>query len=148
MEGGHAMQELDRENMVLHRYGSLDNIPNDNNLWAEYQDAVIAQGLALGLQVKKLYVEAGDSLIWHPQLPHGGSRIKDLQRTRFSFVMHTTPVGVPVYHEHLFFNPNKEVSEKAPWIYRELNGRMIAVIRNAISFGNEKVYPLNELRSA
>jgi ectoine hydroxylase-related dioxygenase (phytanoyl-CoA dioxygenase family) len=127
LEGAHKLPELDREAMALRRYSSLDKVPQqDSDLWIEYQDAVVAQGLAMGLQTKRLYVEAGDILIWHPQLPHGGTPIKDVSRTRFSWVLHTTPVGVPVYYQDAFFNPKNSLSEKAPWDYLERDGRSIA----------------------
>lgn len=149
MEGGHVIPELDQESMALRRFGSLDKIPNlDNDMWGEYQNAVVAEGRARGLQVKKLYVDAGDSLIWHPQLPHGGSPIKNLNRTRFSLVMHNTPVGVPVYHQNVFFHPSKQVSEKTPWGYREVDGRMIADFRHGISFGHVKDYTLDQFQPA
>ena len=81
MEGGHTLPELDREAIARRRYGSLDNIPQmDGGIWNEYQNTVVAQGRERSLPVKRLYVEAGDSLIWHPQLPHGGTPINDRSR--------------------------------------------------------------------
>jgi phytanoyl-CoA hydroxylase len=128
---------LDREAIALRRYDSLDKVPQqDADLWIEYQDAVVAQGLSMGLKTKRLYVEAGDTLIWHPQLPHGGTPIKDVNRTRFSWVVHTTPVGVPVYYQDAFFNPKNSFSDKAPWNYLERDGRRIADFRQGgITFG-------------
>lgn len=147
MEGGHLMPELDREAMARRRYGTLDDVPSlDGALWQEYQNSVAQQGRERGLPVKELHVEAGDSLIWHPQLPHGGTPIKDLTRTRFSMVMHTTPMGVPVYHQNAFFHPSQELPERAAWTYREANGRMIADFRNGISFDNVHNYRLDQLK--
>lgn len=149
LEGGHLMPELDREAMALRRYGSLDSIPNqDNDMWVEYQDAVVAEGLRLGLHKKKLHVEAGDSLIWHPQLPHGGSPIRDPKRTRFSLVMHTTPVDAGVYHQDAFFHPSKAFPEKALRNYREENGRLISDFQNGISFGHIRDYKLEQFERA
>jgi ectoine hydroxylase-related dioxygenase (phytanoyl-CoA dioxygenase family) len=146
LEGGNKLPELDREAMALRRYGSLDKIPTqDGDLWIEYQDTVVAAGRAEGLQVKKLYVDAGDSLIWHPQLPHGGSPIKDSRRTRFSWVMHTTPVGVPVYHQNVFFNPKQHFSEKAAWNYVEVDGRLVADFRHGVGIG-DRAYTLDQFR--
>lgn len=149
LEGGHLMPELDREAMALRRYGSLDNIPQlDNDIWMEYQDTVTARGLAQGLQIKKLYVDAGDTLIWHPQLPHSGSAIKDKQRTRFSWVIHTTPVGVPVYHQNVFFNPRREFSTTPPWGYVESDGRKIADMRPFGVAFNDRPYPVDKFKAA
>ena len=98
------------------------------------------------MPVKRLYVEAGDSLIWHPQLPHGGTPINDRSRTRFSLVLHNTPVGVPVYHQHAFFNPNKQFPEAPHWTYREVEGRQIADFRYGISFMGKTNYTFEQLR--
>lgn len=34
-------------------------------------------------QYKDVYLHAGDTIIWHPLLPHGGSKILDITRTRY-----------------------------------------------------------------
>jgi ectoine hydroxylase-related dioxygenase (phytanoyl-CoA dioxygenase family) len=147
MAGGHRLVELDREAMALRRYGSLEAIPNlDNAAWEEYQDMLVAQGRAQGLPIQRLHVGAGDSLIWHPLLPHGGSPIRDPARTRLSLVMHTTPVGVPVYHQNVFFAPSRAFPFEAPWTYREVDGRQIADFRHGVSFGHEKDYRLEAFR--
>ncbi len=141
LEGGHRMAELDREAMALRRYGSLDAIPNlDNDIWVEYQDQVVADAAAQGLPRKRVHVSAGDTLIWHPQLPHGGTPIKDMGRTRFSLVMHVTPDGVPVYHQNVFFAPSKPMPERAPWGYYDLDGRKIADHGGGVSFGHVQNY--------
>jgi ectoine hydroxylase-related dioxygenase (phytanoyl-CoA dioxygenase family) len=146
IEGGHKLPELDREAMALRRYGSLENIPNqDGDLWIEYRNAVVESGRQRGLEIKRLHVGTGDSLIWHPQLPHGGSAIKDSSRTRLSLVMHTTPVGVPVYHQNVFFHPSRAFPEKAAWNYREFEGRKIADFGTGISFGHERNYSPDRL---
>jgi phytanoyl-CoA hydroxylase len=147
MEGGHRLEELDREAIARRRYESLDKVPQlDGNLWNDYQSAVTAQGNARGLPVKRLYVDAGDSLIWHPQLPHGGTPIKDRTRTRFSLVMHNTPAGIPVYHQQAFFNPQKPFPEKPHWGYLEVEGRQIADHRYGISFFGKTNYTFDQLR--
>jgi phytanoyl-CoA hydroxylase len=132
--------------MALRRYDSIQDLPEiDNDLWVDYQNAVLKQGMEKGLQIKKLYVEPGDSLIWHPQLPHGGSPIKDTTATRMSLVMHTTPVGVPVYHQNAFFNPRAALAEQASWSYKMFDGRCM-VNHSSISFGHQKSYGLEQLR--
>ena len=59
-----------------------------------------------------------------------------------------TPVGVPVYHQRAFFNPNAPFDTKAPWTYREVEGRQIADFRHGVSFGHERNYTLEEFRLA
>jgi ectoine hydroxylase-related dioxygenase (phytanoyl-CoA dioxygenase family) len=148
MEGGHKLPELDRSALALARYGSLDSIPEwDEGLWKEYQESVVKEGLARGLKVKRLHVNAGDSLIWHPQLPHGGSPIADRSRTRFSLVMHNTPVGVPVYQHSAFFNPKAPRPKQAPWRYTTVDGRRIVDFRHGVDFGHVNVYSLDKFVS-
>jgi len=92
--------------MALRHFGSLEDLPTySHELWIEYQDTVTRQCEDAGIKPELLCVEATDTVIWHPQLPHGGTPIRDATKSRFSFVMHATPVGVPAYHQNAFFNP-------------------------------------------
>ncbi len=141
VEYGHTLPELDRQAMAIAQYGALENWPKDGDLWLSYQEAVGRQCREAGLTVRKVPVGAGDTLIWHPQLPHGGSVIRDQTRTRFSLVMHCTPVGVPVYHQDAFFRPSVAYPDTAAWPFREVNGRMMADHGWGVSFGHEHSYP-------
>jgi len=47
-----------------------------------------------GLKTEKFMAEAGDVLIWHGDLLHGGAVIADRSRTRKSMVAHYMPLGV------------------------------------------------------
>jgi phytanoyl-CoA hydroxylase len=125
---GHLLPELDREAIALARYKALDEVPpgspqGEDHLWDDYQAKVLEGCFARGLRKERIEAKAGDVIIWHPQLPHGGSRIEDIRRTRHSFVMHVTPVGTPVYQQDVFFNPRKRVRERANWRYGKFGGR-------------------------
>lgn len=125
---GHLVPEEDREAIALRHYKTLDEVPPGGSagrdiLWDEYQSMVLDACKKRGLIKERVHAKAGDIIIWHPQLPHGGSHIDDLTRTRHSFVMHVTPVGTPVYHQDVFFNPAKRVSERARWRYAKFDGR-------------------------
>ncbi len=145
MEHGHRILELDREAMALRRYGSLEKIPHlDNDIWMEYQGSIVATGRAAGLPIRKLYVNEGDTVIWHPQLPHGGSVIRDASRSRFSLVMHVTPESVPVYHQNVFFAPSQDFPLTPRWGYYEVDGRKIADQRFGVSFGHQRDYGIDE----
>lgn len=136
IEGGHLVGELDREALATRQYGSLDDIPSiDNQLWMEYQQRVVDRCNKLALPRRKLLMEAGDAVIWHPQLPHGGSPIRDMERTRYSFVFHSTPVNVPVYHQNIFFHPSIAAPEEPKWGYRWVDDRALADHRNGIALG-------------
>ena len=62
--------------------------------------------------------------------------------------MHTTPVGVPVYHQDVFFAPSRPFPDKAGWSYREVEGRQIADFRHGVGFGDDRAYQLAEFRQA
>ena len=142
MRRGHLLPEIDREAMARRFYVNLDDLqPMSDDLWTCYQEEVAAQCARAGLGTQTLCVEKGDTIIWHPQTPHGGAEIRDLGRTRYSLVMHTTPFGVPVYHQDVFFHPSKPVSDKAPWDYVLRGQRRYADFRE-VSFGHVRDYPL------
>jgi hypothetical protein len=145
LEGGHLLGELDRQAIARATLGEgVTPPPESPELWNAYQDAVTKKGEALGLKVRTLPVAKGATILWHPQLPHGGAPIRDIKRTRFSFVMHTTPVGMPVYHAQAFFAPSAPFPDRAPWSYAAKNGRRYAQ-HPRVSFGHEIEYAPKEL---
>ena len=87
-----------------------------------------------GLSVETVEMKKGDTLIWHPMLPHGGSRIIDQSASRNSIVFHITPLNIPVYRQDYFFNPDKIASSIPPWNYRECDSRPIANTSNSVDF--------------
>ena len=142
--GGHKVGEADREAMALKHFDSLDKIPNISDvLWNDFQADVVARCEAAGLQKKLLSVSAGDTVIWHPQLPLGGSQIKDITRSRFSLVMHTTPLGVPVYNIDKFMNPRGKTAMDASYDYEEVDG-CHRVRHGTVDIGHRRVYKVRE----
>jgi ectoine hydroxylase-related dioxygenase (phytanoyl-CoA dioxygenase family) len=148
LEGGHRIAEPDRERMARRRYGSLDAMPPfDNEIWSEYQNRVVNEGLSQGLALRKLSVEAGDTVIWHPRMPHGDSRIVDKNRTRFSMAMHTIPIDTPVYQQNAFFNPKADLPTELRHDYQETGARKIIDQRSSgIGFGPVDTSPLTAFR--
>jgi len=141
---GHLIPEFDREAMARRFYADLDAIePSSDSLWNTYQDEVGRECERAGLSTEPVCVNKGDTIIWHPQAPHGGADIRDLRRTRYSLVMHTTPVGVPVYHHNVFFHPSKPVSDEAPWSYVAQGDRRYANFP-VVSFGHQRPHSLDE----
>jgi phytanoyl-CoA hydroxylase len=56
-----------------------------------------------------LNLEVGDTVVWHPQMPHGGSIAEDKNRTRWSMVVHCAPNNIHVYqHEQFFLNGDEK----------------------------------------
>ena len=141
---GHLLPELDRETMARRFYADLEAVPaSSEQLWNAYQTEVALQCREASLTQEAICVSKGDTIIWHPQAPHGGAEIVDLKRTRYSLVMHTTPIGVPVYHHNVFFYPSRQASDKAPWDYIEQSGRRYADFRD-VSFGHQRPHGLEE----
>jgi phytanoyl-CoA hydroxylase len=141
---GHLIPEIDRQTLALQHYASLDDVPpNSEVLWDAYQSMVMEACLARGLTVERIEVSAGDVVIWHPQLPHGGSTIGDISRSRHSFVMHVTPAGTPVYQQNVFFNPRKQVPDRAAWSYRDYKGRKY-VNGDIVDIGHKERRPLRD----
>lgn len=145
---GHLIPEFDRPAIALQHYQSLDDVPpgsptGQDILWDAYQAKVMDASRERGLSVERVEAQAGDVIIWHPQLPHGGSHIKDLSRTRHSFVMHTTPEGARVYQQNVFFNPAKYFPERAKWRYGMFGGRKY-VDHDSIDIGHKETRPIRD----
>jgi phytanoyl-CoA hydroxylase len=56
-----------------------------------YSPTVVEKATRAGLSVDYFFAEAGDVLLWHSSLLHGGAPIKNPQLTRYSFVTHYCP---------------------------------------------------------
>jgi len=68
---------------------------------AEVRQRCERSGLA---EARATTMRKGDMLLWHPQLPHGGSPIVDPRLTRYSIVFHYMPEGVPIHGLDAFFS--------------------------------------------
>lgn len=72
-------------------------IGDDSN--RRYEDAIAALLEREGLQQKLFLGKRGDVLVWHANLLHGGSPIRQAGATRRSMVCHYFAEGVICYHE-------------------------------------------------
>jgi phytanoyl-CoA hydroxylase len=127
MAKGHLLPQIDRAKIGAEFFVNANDIPaNNEEMWNRYQTQVREMCTKMGLVEEEVHVNKGDTIIWHPLLPHGGAPIVDWNRTRYSFVVHTTPVNVPVYHQDVFFNPQRKVFKKAQWGYQKIGNRHIA----------------------
>jgi ectoine hydroxylase-related dioxygenase (phytanoyl-CoA dioxygenase family) len=144
--GGHQIAEVDREAMATELFGSPDDAPAMSDLsWNAYQTRVADECRAANLELVTLPVSKGSTILWHPQLPHGGAPIADFSRTRFSLVMHTTPENTPVYYQDAFFNPNKPLPTAAGWSYLEDGGRRFAD-HGIVGFNHKSNHAIAEFR--
>jgi phytanoyl-CoA hydroxylase len=71
----------------LYRFndGTHHASPDEEADWFDYVDVQIR---LRGLRERKFMARKGDVLIWHADLVHGGSPVRDLGRTRSSMVCH------------------------------------------------------------
>ena len=74
-----------------------------------------------------LPVNKGDVIIWHPELPHGGSLAKNPHLTRWSTVFHCAPVAVQVHQHQTFFRHRSSDAPPARYGYIDYQGRKVAV---------------------
>lgn len=133
--GSHRLPLLDRDAIAREKYTDLTQIEDmDTALWDKYQGQIAQISREQGLAVEEVHVRKGDTIIWHPLLAHGGAAIADRGRTRLSFVVHTTPRNVPVFHTDVFFNINRRVSNKARTTYDEVDGRQL--MRSTMTVGH------------
>ncbi len=100
--------------------------PVHQRLWTAYQAELERQCAAAGVVPEPVLVRKGDTVIWHPLLPHAGAPLRDRARTRFSIVFHTTPEHVPMYQADVFFDPSAKPSPDPKWGYRDVEGRLVA----------------------
>ncbi len=93
-------------------------------MFADYTVAVAAGCEAAGLKKESVLLRKGDILVWHPTLPHSGSRIADRSRTRKSIVFHYVPEGMQIQPLEFYFDPAMEAQAKTPPTYRSSHGRL------------------------
>lgn len=67
-----------------------------------YNGAVIKNAQEFGTPVT-LPLQRGDVVIWHPEMPHGGSPAIDPMKSRWSIVCHCAPERVQVHQYQTFF---------------------------------------------
>jgi len=109
-----ALEKIDEENGPLTYYPGSHKLPyilngdynNSSNLFlldgdanSKYEHHVEELIKKHGLEERTLHVNAGDVLIWHANLMHGGAPIKNSDRTRKSIVSHYFAKDVLCFHE-------------------------------------------------
>lgn len=71
--------------------------------WGEYCEDVSEECRRRNLPLEPGMFRKGDTLIWHPELPHGGGERKLTDRTRWSLVFHYLPENTPIAGIDSFF---------------------------------------------
>lgn len=110
LKGGHAVDRVDPYSFFESQGIDAEDIPpSARGLWAPYQDQTVANCKNHGCEEVLIPAKKGDVVIWHPQLPHGGSAIRKENMTRYSAVYHVVPRGTPVYQADVFFNKDRQL---------------------------------------
>jgi ectoine hydroxylase-related dioxygenase (phytanoyl-CoA dioxygenase family) len=143
--GGHRLPEINRKK-IPELYYTLNEVidPWDPRLWEAYQGELQRQCQEAGLKEEVLEVKKGDLVIWHPQLPHGGTPVRQRNATRYSFVVHATPPGMNVFHQDAFFRPQSKVKKEAPWKYADLGSSYVR-FEQVVDFNHQKQFRVSEL---
>ena len=134
--GSHKLPPIDVNAIRKELFDDKDIPKISMEGWNRYQSEVQRQCNERNMLAQSIHVNKGDVIIWHPELLHGGARHTAKEYSRKSLVMHVTPVGTPVYHIDVFYNPSLDVPGKAPWSYFKHNGRKIAKF-DQVDFGHE-----------
>lgn len=147
IRGGHLIREANRRAMAQKHFPDISAVPDSHlELWMDYQADVVRRADLYGMSVIELHVSAGDVIIWHPQLPHGGAKHLNMQKTRCTVVAHTTPIDTPVYHMTKFFNPDKEFSATPRWDYLPINNeRRFANHGTIVDFNHKEAVQCSDL---
>lgn len=110
-EGSHKHEELDYEKLGINTLG--DNYLDQaliSTSYAEYERKI--KIVAENYQYKELHIKKGSCLIWSSNLLHGGSKIKDDTKTRFSQVSHY------LFENTIPITPMLSEPSKSNWMVR------------------------------
>lgn len=142
--GSHRLPPIDVVALRRSMFGD-EQVPRSSQpAWDRYQAEVQAQCRDRGMTPVEVHVGAGDAIIWHPEMLHGGSPHRDRARARRSLVSHVTPKGVAVHHMDVFFHPEREVETRAGWGYTREGDRDVASFP-AVDFGHQYSIPVTDL---
>jgi len=100
-----ALEDIHPDSGPLHYY------PGGHKVHAERTDGVGTYGESVKAACEAAGIaqhvvddlRIGDTVIWHPELPHGGTPIRDAARTRESIVVHYKAGNVPLHGPENFF---------------------------------------------
>lgn len=143
IDGGHLVQEPDRFEIIRRYYRDDEDIDQfDQRLWEDYQAEVEALCTRAERRRKSLAMSPGDTVIWHPHLPHGGSIIKNPTRSRLSMVNHVIAKGASIGGMKQFFH--REDSDSENFTYFDYDGREF-IRHPSIGFGHNHEVNATEL---
>jgi phytanoyl-CoA hydroxylase len=116
-----ALEDIEVGSGPLMYYAGGHKLVSDQSLYLDekitinnYFNAVEDACKKAGLELVEIYPKKGDTLIWHPQLPHGGGKIANKGSSRRSLVFHCIPKKTPIYGTDEFFDPKHVVPVARP----------------------------------
>jgi ectoine hydroxylase-related dioxygenase (phytanoyl-CoA dioxygenase family) len=89
-----------------------------------YYGAIIAEAEKVAPPCS-VVLKKGDCAIWHPMLPHGGTKANNPMLTRKSIVFHCAPIDVQVYQQDVFFTADNQPPPR--YGFREFRERQYAM---------------------
>ncbi len=102
-----------KRRVVRHRQSGLPpDLALSNEVYAAYIAELHARMRAHGAVPTPALINAGDVLIWHGWLIHGGMPRIDRSRTRRSMVAHFIKDGVQFWDQHTYFLPGDDLSQE------------------------------------
>jgi phytanoyl-CoA hydroxylase len=126
-----ALEDIQENSGALQYYvGGHKQLPDATLFFQNYDEKtyfkkIIEACEKLGLPKVDYYAKKGDTLIWHPQLPHGGGPRLDRSQTRRSIVFHFKGISCPIYGPADFFSTEKKLP---PRFHRMLNIKGVPVL--------------------
>lgn len=126
--GGHLI-EIDHKKHLTEAIRRDPLLPLDKQLLTAldlYNGEVI--GLSKELSKPEIpELNLGDIVIWHPELPHGGSVALNPELTRWSMVCHCAPASIQVQQHDQFFMHEDGSTLPTRYGYKKYNNRQFAL---------------------
>ncbi len=113
VEGSHKLRDIDYFDLKIK---PAKNMKLVEGIYREYESYVKNLISALGMEKRTIKLKSGSALIWSANLLHGGGRISDKKRTRYSQVTHYNFEGCDFYY-HPFFS----IPKFGKYISRNIN---------------------------
>ena len=105
---------------------------------SNYFELVEKACIESGLKLEMFTPSKGDTLIWLPELPHGGSPRTDVASTRRSMVFHYLPSGIPIHGVNEFFDATKPLFVRENYPVRLKNGTRLIDMGQVRFYQNHK----------
>lgn len=124
---GHLF-DLDRRQFLLEAVKRDPSAPLKDQLLTAldlYNGEVIRRSKEISNPISIL-LNIGDVVIWHPELPHGGSIAIKPDLTRWSMVCHCAPISIQVHQHDQFFLHLLGDPLPIRYGHKKFNGRLLA----------------------